>query len=125
MARVNQLDIHPLSHTERRMFQTEWKACQARFADDPDRAVYEADETILALMRARGYSAKDDVERFENISAAHPRLAADYRQGRSLVVRHRQGEASTEDLRQAMVHFREVFSELIGEEQHEEYKRAA
>jgi hypothetical protein len=107
------------------MFQTEWRACQARFVDDPDRAVYDADETILALIRAKGYSAKDDVERFEVISAAHPQIATDYREGRSLVVRHRQGTASTEDLRQAMSHFQEVFSELIGEEQHEEYKRAA
>jgi hypothetical protein len=125
VARVNRLNIHPLSASDRRRFVAEWKACQAHFVDDPVEAVYDADQTILAMMRSRGYGAEDVGRRFEDISATHPHLAADYRQAHDIVARHRRAEATTEDMRQAMVHYQKIFTELLGEERHEEFERAA
>jgi hypothetical protein len=126
VARVKHVDIHPLTPTERKRFEAAWRACQVHFVDNPVEAVYEADQTVLSMMRARGYPYSEDaVKRFEDVSAIHPHLAADYREARDFVARHRKGEATTEDMRQAMVHYRKIFSELLGEEGHEEFERAA
>lgn len=125
VARVSRLDIHPLTLTDGRRFEAEWKACQAQFVDDPVEAVYEADKIILEMMRAQGYRPRDAVERFEDVSTTHPHIATDYREASELVARHRRGETSTEDMRQAMVHYRRVFSELLEGGQHEEFERAA
>jgi hypothetical protein len=76
-------------------------------------------------MRARGYPAHDVEERFEDISASYPSVAADYRHGRHIVARHREGNATTEEMRQAMVDYRKIFSELLEEGRHEEYERAS
>lgn len=125
VARVSQLDIHPLTLTEGRRFEAEWKACQAHFVDNPVEAVYEAEKIIHEMMRTRGHRATDAVERFEDVTATHPNVAIDYREASELLGRHRRGEASTEDMRQAMVHYRKVFSELLEGGQHEEFERAA
>jgi hypothetical protein len=92
--------------------------------DDPIDAVYQADELVLAVMQARGYPARSIVERFEDVSATHPYLAKDYRQAREILARYRRGEASTEEMRQAMVHYQKIFSELLGEG-NEKFKRAS
>jgi len=124
-ARVSKLDIRPLSVAEQKRFQTEWTVCQSHFVDDPVDAVYHADELILQIMRARGYPADDVLERFEDISAVYPWVTTDYHNARKIVARHRQGDASTEEMRQAMVHYRKIFNELLSEGRHEEFKRAS
>jgi len=124
-ARVDRLDIRPLRVEDRERFQSSWQRCQSHFVDDPIGAVYEADELVLEIMRVRGYPIHDVEERFEDISASYPWLASDYRRAREIVARHRRGDASTEVIRQAMVHYRKIFSELLGEGRHEEYKRAS
>jgi hypothetical protein len=124
-ARVSKLKIRPLSAADRQRFQEEWAASQSRFVDDPVDAVYQADELILEIMRARGYPGHDVLERFEDISAMYPSVAPDYRKAREIVARHRQGDASTEEMRQGMVHYRKIFSELLEEGHYEEFKRAS
>jgi hypothetical protein len=124
-SRLSKLEIRPLTMSDRQRFRSEWNACQSHFVDDPVAAVYEADDLILEMMRARGYPVDDENERFEDISAAYPTVTNNYREARSIVERHRQGEADTEEMRQAMVHYRELFGELLGGESHEELRRAS
>jgi hypothetical protein len=124
-ARVDKLDIRPLSASDRQRFQAEWMAGQSRFVDDPVDAVYRADELVLEIMRVRGYPAHDVLERFEDISASYPWVATDYREARAIVARHREGNATTEEMRRAMVHYRKIFDELLEEGRHEEFKRAS
>jgi len=86
---------------------------QARFVDEPRTAVLEADRLIGEVMRARGYPVEDPARQLEDLSVDHGAVIEHYRAGRAIVVRHEQGQASTEDLRQAMVHFRALFEELV------------
>jgi len=65
------------------------------------------------VMRARGYPIDDPEKRIDDLSVEHAHVIEHYRAGRAIVVRHAQGQATTEDLRQAMVHFRELFEELV------------
>src|SRR5207253_823962 len=120
-ARFRELDIRPLSVTDRDRFQTEWRASQAAFVDDPVRAVNDADRIVTDMMRARGYPTANVNERVENISAAYPNVTNKYRDAYNILHRYNAGNATTEDLRVAMVHYRELFDRLMGG-QHEELK---
>ena len=111
--RVRQLDIHPLSAEQREQFSTQWRAVQTAFVDNPPQAVSEADRLVEATMRARGYPIDDFESRVNNLSVDHPRVVHNYRLTREIAVRHRRGEASTEDLRKAMVYYRELFEDLL------------
>ncbi|HJR63169.1 MAG TPA: hypothetical protein VJ803_05660 [Gemmatimonadaceae bacterium] len=111
--RVEQLHIRPLEEDERARFAELWRADQARFVDDPKGAVTEADRLVADLMIARGYPVADFQQRAADISVDHPRVVENYRAARDIAVRHQRGEASTEDLRQAMVYYRGLFSELL------------
>lgn len=111
--RVARFSLHDLSPDEVQRFTTSWKNVQARFVDDPRTAVVEADRLIGDVMRARGYQVDDPARQLEDLSVEHAHVIEHYRAGRALVVRHEQGSASTEDLRQAMVHFRALFEELV------------
>ena len=83
--------------------------------DDPrDCRRIEADRLIEEVMRARGYPVEDAAHRLDDLSVEHAAVVSHYRSGRDIVVRHGRGEASTEDLRKAMVHFRALFDELVG-----------
>ena len=98
--------------------------CQARFVDDPAGAVDDADRLVGEIMRARGYAMDDPSERLSDVCAAYPDRASDYRQANDILVSHRGGQASTEDLRKAFVHFRSLFDEMLGG-QDEELKRVS
>jgi len=111
--RVERLHIHALPAPERERFIAAWRADQARFVDDPAGAVMEADQLVQEVMRARGYPVADFDQRVEDISVDHPHLVQNYRSAREVAVRHRRGEASTEDLRQALVYYRGLFDELL------------
>lgn len=111
--RVARFSLHDLSPDEVQRFTTSWKNVQARFVDDPRTAVVEADRLIGDVMRARGYQVDDPARQLEDLSVEHAHVIEHYRAGRALAVRHEQGSASTEDLRQAMVHFRALFEELV------------
>jgi hypothetical protein len=86
---------------------------QAQFVDEPRSAVLEADRLIGEVMRSRGYPIDDPDRRLDDLSVDHAHVLNHYRAGRDIVARHERGDASTEDLRQAMVHFRALFDELV------------
>jgi hypothetical protein len=111
--RVAEFHLRPLAADESQRFTSSWKSVQARFVDEPRTAVLEADRLIGDVMRARGYPIGDPVKQIEDLSVEHAHVVDHYRAGRAIVVRHEQGQASTEDLRQAMVHFRNLFDELV------------
>lgn len=111
--RVAAFSLRQITAEEAQRFSTSWKNVQARFVDEPRTAVLEADRLIGEVMRARGYPVDDPARQLEDLSVEHGRVIEHYRAGRAIVVRHEQGSASTEDLRQAMVHFRALFDELL------------
>jgi FtsZ-interacting cell division protein ZipA len=113
--RVSHLDIRPLAADERRRFNDEWQAVQAGFVDDPSTAVRDADTLVGRVMEARGYPVGDFEQRSADVSVDHPTVLEHYRAAHEIALRHAQGQASTEDLRQAMVNYRALFAELLEE----------
>ncbi len=111
--RVERLHIHPLTQKDRDHFVQAWLADQARFVDDPKGAVTEADRLVADVMRARGYPVSEFEQRVEDISVDHPHVIENYRAAAGIAERHRRGEATTEDLRQAMVYYRQLFDDLL------------
>lgn len=114
--RVEKLDIRPLEPAERREFLSRWKDVQARFVDDPPRAVAFADALLGDVMKARGYPVTDFDQRAGDISVDHPLVIEHYHKAHEIALRQERGEASTEDLRQAMIHYRALFDNLVGAE---------
>jgi hypothetical protein len=88
---------------------------QARFVDGPGVALTEADQLLRDVMSTRGYPVSDFEQRAADISVDHPLVLEHYRSAHEIAVRQTQGQASTEDLRQAMIHYRTLFEELVGE----------
>lgn len=113
--RVERLRIRPLSQEESARFTDAWNGVQTRFVDDPEGAVTEADRLLGDLMAARGYPVGDFEQRAEDISVNHPGVVENYRTAHAIALRHAKGEASTEDLRQAMIHYRKLFENLLGD----------
>jgi hypothetical protein len=111
--RVEKLQIHPLSMRDHDRFVAAWRADQARFVDDPPGAVTEADRLVQEVMKARGYPVADFDQRLEDISVDHPHLVRNYMAARDIVLLHRRGQASTEELRKALVYYRGLFDELL------------
>ena len=111
--RVERLHIHPLSLADHDRYLAAWRADQARFVDDPAGAVTDADRLVQDVMKTRGYPVADFDQRVEDISVDHPHLVQNYRAAREIAARHRRGEATTEDLRKALVYYRGLFDELL------------
>jgi hypothetical protein len=111
--RVARLSIRPLSPADQSRFTESWTRVQARFVDDPTAAVTEADRLVGEVMHARGYPLGDFDQRAADISVDHPHVVEHYRAARDIAQRHARGQASTEDLRQAFVHYRALFSDLL------------
>jgi hypothetical protein len=113
--RVEQFHVRPLAVEDRTRFVESWRGVQARFVDGPADAVTEADQLLGDVMSARGYPVSDFEQRAADISVDHPLVLANYRTAHEIALRQTRGQASTEDLRQAMVHYRSLFEELIAE----------
>lgn len=113
--RVNRLDLHPLREPERLRFAGEWSTIQARFVDDPSGAVTAANELIKSVMEAHGYPIRDFGQRVEDLSVEHANVIQHYRAARVLADANREGRADTEELRQAFVHYRALFADLLDE----------
>lgn len=111
--RRSELDIRPLSPPARDRYADGWRAVQARFVDDPVGAVGDADQLVTQVMQERGYPMDDFEQQADVISVDHPDVVEDYRQGHEIYLAHGRGDASTEDLRQAMVHYRALFDQLL------------
>jgi pyridoxal biosynthesis lyase PdxS len=111
--RVARYNIRPLSHEETGRFAESWRRIQARFVDDPRRAVVDADQLIGEVMQAKGYPMSDFEARAADLSVDHADVIDHYRTAHGIVGMHKRGEASTEDLRQAVQHYRALFDELM------------
>jgi hypothetical protein len=114
--RVESLKIRALTAAERGRFSADWQSVQSRFVDHPKSAVTEADELVSSLMQARGYPVADFDQRAADISVDHPRLVENYRSAHGVAVRLGRDEASTENLRTAMIQYRNLFDELVEEQ---------
>ena len=113
--RVEALHIRPLASGDRARFVESWGRIQARFVDGPGSAVTDADQLLSDVMSTRGYPVSDFEQRAADISVDHPLVLANYRIAHQSALLQTRGQASTEDLRQAMIHFRTLFEELVGE----------
>jgi hypothetical protein len=111
--RHDELDLKPLSQASRERYLEWWKTVQAQFVDNPRGAIGEADQLIQSVMAERGYPTKDFDERAADLSVDHPELVQNYREGHRLAESTHGNGASTEDLRQAMTHYRALFEELV------------
>ncbi|WP_194955753.1 hypothetical protein [Tsuneonella amylolytica] len=109
------LDLRPLGPDERRRFTDDWHAAKHRFVDDPAKAVLDADRVIGGVMGARGYPVDDFDARYESLTVDHGEVARHYRAGHDIALAQTNGTATTEDLRQAMIHYEELFSNLAQE----------
>ncbi len=113
--RVEALHIQPLAPGDHARFVETWGRVQARFVDGPGGAVTDADQLLGDVMSKRGYPVSNFEQRASDISVDHPLVLDNYRAAHQTTLRQMQGQASTEDLRQAMIHYRTLFEELVGE----------
>jgi len=111
--RVEHFNIVPLAPSEAARFSEAWKVLQGRFVDDPKNAVIQADQLVRELMLKRGYPMGDFERRAADISVDHPAVVEHYRAAQAIAVRDGRGEADTEELRKAVVHYRALFDELL------------
>lgn len=103
IARRRGENLRPLAADARERFRTDWRRVEEMFLDRPASAVAQAEELVNELIRVRGLSVR------------HPRVVRHYRAGHAVVERHGRGKASTEELRQALLHFRDLFADLAAE----------
>jgi len=111
--RIEKLNIRDLDPIERERFLKRWESVQSRFVDSPKGAVTEADDLVSSLMKTRGYPICDFDQRAADISVDHPRVVENYRSAHEIALRVGKDEATTEDLRTAMIHYRSLFEELV------------
>jgi hypothetical protein len=123
--RVAEFHIRPLKNEERTRYAENWRAEQALFVDDPRAAVSHADALVQEVMKVRGYPVGDFEQNAADLSVDHPKVVENYRVAHAVAVRDGQGEGSTEDLRQAMVSYRELFEDLLQQQvtEHEEVRQ--
>ena len=116
LAHVEALDIRPLSADEVNRFALEWQSTQTEFVDEPHASLQKADRLIREVMKARGYPVEDFEQRAADISVDYPDLVTDYRGLHRIAVKEADDEVSTEEMRQAMVHGRALFEQLVSKE---------
>jgi predicted nucleic acid-binding protein len=112
-ARVAKLTIIPLTSQEAARFAQAWSRLQGRFVDNPSGTVADADTLVKELMLARGYPVSDFESRASDISVDHPSVVDAYRAAQAIALKNSRGEADTEELRKAIVHYRTLFSDLL------------
>jgi hypothetical protein len=110
-----ELELRDLSPEARERYASAWEEIQARFVDAPNEAVGAADELVTALIAERGYPTGDYDQQLSHLSVEHARTLGHYRDAHDINLRNERGEASTEQLRQALVHYRALFADLLGD----------
>ena len=113
--RVRKYKLRSLTPDERQRCLAEWRTIQARFVDNPKDAAAKADDLLGRVMSARGYPDGDFDQRLEDLSVDHGETVQNYRAGHDVMLRRTRGDATTEDMRQAIIHFRTLFDELVGD----------
>jgi hypothetical protein len=111
--RVQGLHIKPLAEAELGRYREAWRGVQTRFVDDPKRSVAEADRLVGDVMNGRGYPVGDFEQNAADVSVDHPGVVTNYRAAHDVALRSADGQASTEDLRQALIHYRALFEDLL------------
>jgi hypothetical protein len=111
--RVKKLEIKPLSDAQRNQFADQWEHAQAQFVDDPTAAVTHADTLVQEVMGVRGYPVVDFEQRVADISVDHPAVAQNYRLAHDIAIRNEQDDVGMEKLREAMLHYRALFADLL------------
>ena len=122
--RVERFKLRPLAPGDCARFTESWRRVQARFVDEPRGAVTEADQLLGDVMSTRGYPVSDFEQRKADMSVDHPGVVENYRAAHEIALHHAQGQAGTEDLRQAMIHYRTLFDELVSEPERASAKAA-
>jgi len=113
--RVEKYHLRPLTADDRSRFTEQWDRVQAHFVDAPAGAVAEADQLLGDIMATCGYPMGDFEQRAADISVDHPVVVQNYRSAHDIAIRQAKGQASTEDLRRAMIHYRALFEDLVYE----------
>jgi hypothetical protein len=113
--RVRQLDIRPLTAAARTDYTAQWTGIQERFVDQPESAVAQAQQLVTAVLRDRGYPTEGYDQILADLSVEHARNLEHYRAAHAISESSATGSASTEDLRQAMIHYRAMFGDLLGD----------
>jgi hypothetical protein len=111
---AERLEIRSITASERERFRSDWANIERHFLERPTTAVVQADELIDKVLRAQGYPIGDFEKHAANLSARNPTLVAHYRAAHTVIDADRDGKASTEELRQALLHYRDVFEDLLG-----------
>jgi hypothetical protein len=111
--RVREQSIRELTPADRQRFGADWEAIQARFVDEPSAAVQAADQLIKEVMLAQGYSRESIDRREVDLAVEHAAVMDDFRSARALAQENREGRADTEELRQAFVHYRALFADIL------------
>jgi hypothetical protein len=124
-SRVEALEIRELGATERERFVAEWQTVQSRFLDHPKAAVTEADDLVNSLLEARGYPRASFEQRAADVSVSYPRVMENYRLAHDVAVRPNRVDATTEELRAAMIQYRAIFDELVQAQKPSEHRTAA
>src|SRR5438445_11636612 len=113
--RRQELEIVELSGAARQRYTQQWQTVQTAFVDRPSDAVRDADGLVTTVMRERGYPIENFEQRSADVSVDHPNVVQNYRAAHAISLANGHARASTEDLRQAMVHYRALFEELLGD----------
>jgi hypothetical protein len=113
--RVRSLNIHPLDETARAKYAGEWAAIQEQFVDQPEQAVAQAGLLVTSVMKDRGYPTEAYDQILADLSVEHPNTLDHYRAAHQVSMQAETGSAATEDLRQAMLHYRALFGDLLGQ----------
>ena len=112
--RYEEFELRPLDREERNQYLRQWDGVQAHFVDEPAGAIRDADDLIQRVMRDRGYPVDDFEQRAADLSVEHADVVENYRSAHAISARSATGEATTEELRRAVVHYRTLFEELVG-----------
>jgi hypothetical protein len=112
-ARVKKLEIKPLTEEQRNEFADAWETAQAEFVDDPTAAVGHADALVQEVMNVRGYPVADFAQRVADVSVDHPAVVQNYRLAHDIAVKHDHQDVGMEKLREAMLHYRALFADLL------------
>jgi hypothetical protein len=112
-ARVKKLDIKPLTDQQRGEFADAWESAQAEFVDNPTTAVAHADALVQEVMNVRGYPVADFDQRVADVSVDHPAVVQNYRLAHDIAVKHNHQDVGIEKLREAMLHYRALFADLL------------
>jgi hypothetical protein len=121
--RRERLRIRPLGRAEREAYLETWRKVQARFVDHPEAAIAEAHSLVCRVMADRGYPVDDFEQRLADLSVDHAEVLGHYRAAQAIATSSERGEATTEELRQAMQHYRELFAELLETDRDEPLSR--